>query len=64
MDVQISPAFESIHSLRKRVGVNRPPEEHLYRSIANGIPSLSRQAGRRQFPWHRLRHRRRTSWRG
>jgi hypothetical protein len=47
MDVQVSPAFESIHSLRNRVGRNRQPEEHLYRSVFDGLPSLSRPTRRR-----------------
>jgi hypothetical protein len=41
MDVEVSAAFESIHSLRERVGRARRTDEHTYRSLIDGIPSLS-----------------------
>ncbi len=47
MDVYVSPAFESIHSLRKRVGTSRR-DDQLYRSVIDGLPSLSRPARRRR----------------
>jgi hypothetical protein len=57
MDVYVSPAFESIHSLRKRVGASRR-DDQLYRSLIEGLPSLSRPArGRRRLGLARHRTR-------
>ncbi len=41
MDVYVSPGFESIHSLRKRVGDSRLREEHPYKTVIDRLPSLS-----------------------
>ncbi len=59
MDVHVSPAFESIHSLRRRVGTSRR-DDQLYRSVIDGLPSLSRPAQRRR-PLGVRRHRTRSA---
>ncbi len=55
MEVQVSPAFNRIHTLRERVGVKRQPEEHPYKPVFDGLPSLS-GAGRQQ-PRRAMLHR-------
>jgi hypothetical protein len=57
MDLEASATFDSLHSLRKRIGVSRQADEHPYEPVIDGIPSLSCPP-RRQLFRRRLARRR------
>jgi hypothetical protein len=55
-DVYRSPEFESIHTLKRRLGTRRIAETHPYQPVICGLGSLSRApTGRRRRLAERIR---------
>jgi hypothetical protein len=47
-DVYRSPEFESIHTLQRRLGATRRPEQRPYQVVFEGLSSLRCEPARRR----------------